>query len=159
MKLSDVIHVRILCHFLVLSTSLRPQTSPTPVLPSCSAKPSWRRGKGGSLPVPINFISERTYWCRFCSATTGVGCGRSLLFTCSLRFAWRGLMAVESHSVFLTMSAFTVLCTCEHNLMTAVYHLAFVWQSLTCVFKKKGRKKNPSLSFLFIKMFFHLESA
>lgn len=51
-----------------------------------------------------------------------------------------GLIGVKSQTVFPTTSAFTALCTSECNLMTVVYRLAFVWQSLTCLFKKKKKK-------------------
>lgn len=33
----------------------------------------------------------------------------------------------KSNSVFHALPAFSVLCTCAHNLITTIYQLAFVW--------------------------------
>lgn len=123
MKLSDVIHVRILCHLLFPSASLRPQTSQTPG-PHFShpGKLSWRRGKGNCWSVPINSYKHKGIllshlFCRSWSLLQFLIL--NVLFQICITLIPGGW---KSNSIFLDPSAFVLSWMCEHNLMTSIYH-------------------------------------
>lgn len=131
-----IIHVRILCHLLVASASLRPQTSRTPG-PHLSHpwKLSWRGGKGNCWSIPIKSYKHKS---------TPLG----LLFCSSWSLLQKFLMLyVKSNSAFLAPPAFILPHTWERNSRTSVYHEACVWLSLTCACLKE--KEYPSLPLFF----------